>query len=56
MGKNYEITVEQSYELVATQEITLTVGGSSITIAPDGITIEAPMVTVNGDTIVTING
>jgi type VI secretion system secreted protein VgrG len=44
------------YSLTAVQKITLTVGNSSITIAPDGITIHAPTVTIKGDAHVSING
>jgi type VI secretion system secreted protein VgrG len=57
VGQNYEVEVGKDYDLAATEKITLTAGmGSSITISPEGITIEAPMVTINGHTLVTING
>jgi type VI secretion system secreted protein VgrG len=38
----------------AAQSITLTVGGSSITLNQMGITIKAPMVTINGETEVDV--
>jgi type VI secretion system secreted protein VgrG len=45
-----------SISMEAMQSITLTVGPSSIAIEPSGITINAPMVTVNGDETVIVNG
>ena len=47
--------VNRSYSLTAVQKITLTVGGSSITMDPESITIESPTIKVNGDTLVTIS-
>jgi len=34
----------------------LTVGGSSITINQSGITMQAPLITINADAMVSING
>lgn len=53
-GETVKITSD--YSLTSMSSIKLTVGLSSITISPQGVTIQAPTVTVNGDAIVSING
>lgn len=54
IGNNKTEQAGQTIAISAGQEITLTVGGSSITIDNSGITIEAPMINVNGQAMVTV--
>lgn len=44
-----------SISTTAMQSISLTVGPSSIVISPEGVTIAAPMVSITGDTMVTVD-
>jgi type VI secretion system secreted protein VgrG len=56
VDKTETVTATQGYSLTSDVQIVLTVGGSSITIDQSGITIHAPLVTINGDAMVSING
>jgi type VI secretion system secreted protein VgrG len=46
VNQSQTLNVGQSYSLTAMEQITLTVGPSSITINPSGITLQAPMITL----------
>lgn len=54
IGSNKTEHAGQTIAISAGQEITLTVGGSSITINNSGITIDAPQINVNGTAMVTV--
>jgi type VI secretion system secreted protein VgrG len=45
-----------SISMTAMQKITLTVGASSITLTPTGVTIQAPTVSITGETVTTVKG
>ncbi len=47
VNQSQTLNVGQTYSLTAMEEIVLTVGSSSITIDPTGITLSAPMITLN---------
>jgi type VI secretion system secreted protein VgrG len=55
MGNQTTSVTMGSISTDAMQAITLTVGPSSISITPEGVTIAAPMVTITGDAMVTIS-
>ncbi len=54
MGNQTTTVSAGSASHTAMQSITLTVGPSSISITPEGITLEAPMITLSGDMMITI--
>jgi len=56
VDKTETVTTTMGYNLSSNVEIVLTVGGSSITINQSGITMQAPLITINADAMVSING
>ncbi len=55
MGNQTTTVSMGSISMDAMQAITLTVGPSSLSITPEGVTIDAPMVTITGDAMVTVD-
>ena len=63
VGKDEQVTIASAYALSASAKITLTVGASSLTIDPSGITLKAPSISFKADasfdvdaTAVSLNG
>lgn len=55
MGNQSTTVSLGSISTTAMQSISLTVGPSSIVISPEGVTIDAPMVSITGDTMVSVD-